>query len=276
MNFIQFITTRRFLKHFGISLLISLILGWITLSLLRQYTKHGSSIEVPNLVGLSDIEISQLENLDDFELLVVDSVYDYEKPGGMIVSQDPQPKSKVKPGRTIYLSMVAFLPEQVKMPALIDLSLRQAKALLQTYGLKLGSVKFIPDPAKNAVLQVTHKGRSIQPGAMIRKGSMIDLFIGSGNGGTEAQIPFLIGKSRREAISEIIRLGMVPGEEIYSGNSDSINARVYLQEPFYVYGLKIPLSSTINLTYKSDESFDFENYIQNLEIDTIQVDSISQ
>lgn len=251
-------------------------MGWITLSLLKQYTKHGSSIEVPNLVGLSSQEISQMEDLEDFELLVVDSVYDYEKPGGMIVTQDPQPKSKVKSGRTIYLSMVAFVPEQVKMPALNDLSLRQAKALLQTYGLKLGGVKSIPDPAKNAVLQVTYKGRSIQPGAMIRKGSVIDLFIGSGSGGTEAQIPFLIGKSRREAISEIIRLGMVTGEEIYNGNSDSTNARVYLQEPFYVYGLKIPLSSTINLTYRSDESFDFESYIRSLEIDTIKVDSTSQ
>lgn len=274
MNFVQFITTRRFLKHFGLSLLISLVLAWITLTLLKQYTNHGASIEVPNLVGLNGKDLESLENFEDFDILVVDSVYDYDKPGGMIISQDPLPKSKVKPGRTIYLSMVAFVPEQIKMPALIDLSLRQAKALLQTYGLKLGGVKMIPDPAKNAVIQVTYKGRNISPGTMIFKGSTIDLYVGSGTGGNDAQVPFLIGKSRSEALSEIIRLGMVPGEEIYSGNVDSTDAVVYLQDPMYVYGLRIPLSSTINLTYKSGISFDFDEYIRSLEIDTVKVDTI--
>ncbi|NVO18762.1 MAG: PASTA domain-containing protein [Bacteroidetes bacterium] len=274
MNFIQFIITKRFVKHLAISLLITLIISWITLILLQRYTNHGASVEVPNFVGNSLNDLNKIESLGEFDISVVDSVYDYTKKGGTIISQDPLPKSKVKPGRTIYLSVVAFLPEQVKLPALVDLSLRQAKALLQTYGLKLGFVKIIPDPAKNAVIQVTYKGRTIQAGASIQKGSLIDLYVGSGSGGNESYIPFLIGKTRKEAISDIVRAGLSLGSENYDSGADSLNAKVYMQAPMYVYGKKIPVGTTLNLTYKAEGLFDFENYIQSLVIDTVLNDSI--
>jgi beta-lactam-binding protein with PASTA domain len=274
MNFIQFITTKRFVKHFALSLLITLILSWIILVSLKQYTKHGASIVVPAFIGLSLDELSKFESAGEFEIAIIDSVYDYTKKGGTIVSQDPLPNSKIKPGRTIYLSVVAFLPEQVKMPALVDLSLRQAKALLQTYGLLLGSIKLIPDPAKNAVIQVTFHGRNIPPGAPISKGSTIDLYIGSGSGGNIALIPFLIGKNRTEAISDLVRLGLALGSETYESGADSLNAKVFMQSPMYVFGKKISTGSLISLTYRSDATFDFENYIQTLVIDTVRNDSI--
>ncbi len=276
MNLIQFITTKQFLKHFALLLLITLLLTWITLMLLKQYTRHGSSMVVPTFVGMQVSEIDKMESSSDFEIAVVDSVYDYTNKGGIVVSQDPLPDSKVKPGRTIYLSVVSFLPEQVKMPALVDLSFRQAKALLQTYGLKLGNVSIIPDIAKNAVLQVSVHGRGIQPGKMIAKGSMVDISIGSGSGGTESLIPFLIGKSRAEAIALIMRSGLVLGNESYNGYSDSLNAKVYDQSPMYVYGKKISNGTTISLIYHSGETFDFESYIQTLQIDTIRNDSIGK
>ncbi len=274
MNFIQFITTKRFLKHFALSLGITLVLGWLVLLLMKQYTHHGSSTVVPALVGLPVSQLADLDAARDFDFLVIDSVYDYMRKGGIIVSQDPLPSAKVKPGRTIYLSVVSFLPEQVKMPALVDLSLRQAKALLQTYGLKLGGVRVIADMAKNAVLQVSVKGHSIQPGKMIPKGSMVDLTIGSGSGGTASLVPFLIGKSRAEAISLITHSGLILGKESYSGEADSLNARVYEQSPMYVYGKQIPIGTSFSLTYRSGETFDFDSYIRTLEIDTLKTDSI--
>jgi eukaryotic-like serine/threonine-protein kinase len=274
MNLIQFITTRRFVKHFGISILITLVLSWAILSTLKHYTKHGKTIEVPSFVGMSLPDLDQLEQTDNFDIMVVDSVFDYTKKGGIIVSQDPQPKSKVKPGRTIYLSITSFLPEQIKMPALVDLSLRQAKALLQTYGLQLGSIRVIPDPAKNAIIQVISKGRNIPVGTLITKGSVIDLYVGSGTGSNEVRIPFLIGKTRTQAISEIVKLGLELGEENYSDDADSLNSRVYLQDPMYIYGKIISAGSVINLDYRSGVSFDFDEYIMNLEIDTVKSDSI--
>jgi len=268
MNFIQFITTRRFLKHLAYSILLIIVIAWITLLVLKFYTRHDQVAITPNFVGLMMDQVNSLESSKDFELVVVDSIYDYTKKPGSVISQDPLPQTKVKPGRSVYLSLVSYMPEQVSMPELIDLSLRRAKALLQTYGLKLGSVHIVPDMAENAVLKVTVDGRIVKPGTPIHKGSIVDLVIGSGTG-AQPNIPFLIGKTRESALLELTRLGLKIGEETYSGKSDSTNALVYEQNPVYIYGKRTVTGTSFSLIYKSGEELNFEEYIKNLVIDTI-------
>lgn len=179
------------------------------------------------------------------------------------------PGTKVKPGRSVYLSLVSYVPEQVSMPALTDLSLRRAKALLQTYGLKLGSVRVVADMAENAVLKVTVNGKFVKPGTPIRKGSVVDLVIGSGKGAGDAAIPFLIGKSRETARIELSRIGFTISDEFYSEGCDSSNARVYEQTPVYIYGKRIGAGTGFSLIYKSGDKFNFDEYIGKMVIDTI-------
>ena len=269
MNFIQFITTRRFLKHLAYSILLFVVLAWITLSVLKMYTRHNQVAVTPNFVNLSMDQVNSLESSKDFDLVVVDSVYDYTRKPGTVISQDPLPETKVKPGRAIYLSLVSYMPEQVSMPDLMDLSLRRAKALLQTYGLKLGGIRIIPDMAENAVLKVFVNGRIVKPGTPIHKGSIVDLVIGSGTGAGAQAIPFLIGKSRESARSELTRLGFTVTDEFYSGDCDSTNGLVYEQTPVYIYGKRIDAGTGFSLTYKSGTGFNFEEYIRNMVIDTI-------
>jgi beta-lactam-binding protein with PASTA domain len=269
MNFIQFITTKRFLKHLAYSILLFIVIAWITLMILKMYTRHDQVAVTPNYVGLSMEQVNSLESSKDFELVIIDSIYDYTRTPGSVISQDPLPDTKVKPGRSIYLSLVSYVPEQVSMPALTDLSLRRAKALLQTYGLKLGSVRVVADMAKNAVLKVSVNGRTVKPGTPIRKGSVVDLVIGSGTGAGQAAVPFLIGKSRDEARMELMRLGFIVTDEFYSDNCDSTNGRVYEQTPVYIYGKRLDGGSGFSLIYKSGEDFNFDEYISRMVIDTI-------
>jgi len=270
MNFIQFITTRTFLKHLAYSILLFIVLSWITLSILKLYTRHNQVAVTPGYVGLMMDQVNSLESSKDFELVVIDSIYDYTRRPGSVISQDPLPETKVKPGRSVYLSLVSYMPEQVSMPALIDLSLRRAKALLQTYGLKLGGIRIIPDMAKNAVLKVTVNGKIIKPGTLIRKGSIVDMVIGSGSGAGQTAIPFLIGKTRESVLIELSRLGFNLGSETYSGDCDSTNALVYEQIPVYVYGKRMNPGASFSFIYKSGSQLNFEEYINNLEIDSIQ------
>jgi beta-lactam-binding protein with PASTA domain len=269
MNFIQFITTKRFLKHLAYSILLFIVLSWITLIILKMYTRHDQVAVVPNYVGLIMDQVNTLESTNDFEIIVIDSIYDYTKRPGSVISQDPLPETKVKPGRAVYLSLVSYKPEQVSMPALIDLSLRRAKALLQTYGLKLGGIRVVPDMAKNAVLKVTVNGQYVKPGTPIRKGSVVDIVIGSGIGAGDAAIPFLIGNTREAALREIRRLGFTLGSEFYSADCDSTNAQVFEQNPVYVYGKRVEAGTSFSLTYKSGDEFNFDEYLKNMVIDTI-------
>jgi eukaryotic-like serine/threonine-protein kinase len=270
MNFIQFITTRRFLKHLAYSILLFIVIAWITLTILKMYTRHDQVAVTPKYVGLMMDQVNSLESSKTFELIIVDSIYDYTRKPGSVISQDPLPGTKVKPGRSIYLSLVSYMPEQVSMPALTDLSLRRAKALLQTYGLKLGNIRIVPDMAENAVLKVTVNGRVVKPGTPIRKGSVVDLIIGSGTGEGQPAIPFLIGKTRESALSELKRMGFVIGSESYSGDCDSTNALVYEQIPVFIYGKRIDAGTSFSLIYKSGSELNFDEYISNMVIDTIQ------
>lgn len=237
--------------------------------ILKMYTRHDQVAVTPDYVGLTMDQVNSLEASKDFELVIVDSIYDYTRTPGSVISQDPLPETKVKPGRSVYLSLVSFMPEQVSMPALIDLSYRRAKALLQTYGLKLGSTRVAPDMAKNAVLKVSVNGRFVKPGTPIRKGSVVDLVIGSGTGAGDAAIPFLIGNTREAALRELQRLGFTIGNESYSANCDSTNAQVYEQEPVYIYGKRLQAGTTFSLIYKSGDEFNFDEYIREMVIDTI-------
>ncbi|MFA5973084.1 MAG: PASTA domain-containing protein [Lentimicrobiaceae bacterium] len=269
MNFIQFITTRRFLINLAYSILLFIVISWITLIALKMYTRHDQVAIVPNYVGLQMDQVNRLESSKDFELVVVDSIYDYMRKPGSVISQDPLPATKVKPGRAVYLSLVSFMPEKVSMPELVDLSLRRAKALLQTYDLKLGSIRVVDDIAENAVLKVTVNGKVVKPGTPILKGSVVDLVIGSGSGSSQPVIPFLIGKTRESALLELKRLNLILGNETFLGNCDSTNARVYEQLPVYVFGQRIDAGTVFSVTYKSDADLDFDEYIRNLVIDTI-------
>jgi eukaryotic-like serine/threonine-protein kinase len=268
MNFFQFITTRRFLKNLAYSVLLFIAISWIILLLLKLYTRHNEVAVTPSYVGLSIDQVNSLESSKDFDIIVVDSIYDYSRKPGSVISQDPLPGTKVKPGRSVYLSLVSFVPEQVSMPALTDLSLRRAKALLQTYGLKLGSVRIVPDMAENAVLKATVKGKVVKPGTPILKGSIVDLVVGSGSGQGPVAIPFLIGKTQEYVKNELNRLGFVVSNESFI-SCDSISGLVYEQIPAYVYGKRISPGSGFTLTYKSGESLDFEEYISNMVIDTV-------
>ena len=135
---------------------------------------------------MPDFSGKTMDNLDDFaadnklKYIIIDSVYDFKKPKGTVISQEPYVGAKVKEYRTIYLTVVAKTQEQVSVPDLIDLSLRQALSILETYGLKPGRIDYTHSEFKNAVLQQRYRGRAINSEMTVKLGSAIDLVLGDG------------------------------------------------------------------------------------------------
>jgi beta-lactam-binding protein with PASTA domain len=272
MNFIQFITTRVFLRQLLIAIVITSAVVALVLSMLKWYTHHGESVVVPNLVGLNPSQIEQLETIDNFEVIVVDSVFDSRQPSGSVIIQDPVAGSNVKKHRKIYLTTVAVLPEQVSMPDLVDLTLRQASAALETYGLELGNVSYVPDIAANAVLAQFYRNREIAPGTMVLKGSVISLRVGQNAGNGRYQVPFLIGKTRAEAHSLIQENYLLVGEETFEENADPETARVYSQSPSFANGMMLNAGQSVNLVYRDPAVFDFDAYLELMTADTASAD----
>ncbi len=209
----------------GISFL--LLYNW-----LNNYTHHGESITVPDVRGLTEEKLIRFIEDKHLQYKIIDSLYEDGKAPGTVIEQDPKPDSKVKENRTIYLTVNSTKPPKVKMPNLVDVSFRQAEAILQTFGLKVGQTIYKPDLAKNAVLDQLYKGHSISEGSEIYKGSSIDLILGDGLGNSEVPVPNLVTLSKGEALFVLkgssLNVGTITFDE---GVKNQDNAKVYKQVP---------------------------------------------
>ena len=278
MNFFEFIRTRVFLKHFLLSVALTALIITLALTGLKWYTHHGESVAVPSLVGLTPEQIDQLEAISDFQIIITDSVFDSKLPRGSVLIQDPVAGSNVKRNRKVYLTTVAVMPEKVAMPNLVDLTLRQASATLETYGLNLGKVTYVPDIAANAVLAQFYENREIEPDFEILKGSVIDLRVGESSGGGRYKLPFLIGKTRQQALDLLNNNLLTLGEEEYEDDADPETARVYSQNPSYSPQRMMNVGQPVSLVFKDPATFDFEIYLQEFANDTIdpEVDEMDE
>jgi len=190
-------TFSKFLKNVlimaGIGIVFVLFFFYIYLP---SSTNHNETITVPELIGLT------YEDLDEFVIkrdlryeIVEDSGYSESAAPLSILSQNPKPGSKVKMNRKIYIALNAKVPPKVKMPNLINTDVQNAEDILNTNGLKLGSLTYEPNLANNAVLAQTINGKPIDAGTSIFKGSSIDLVIGDGEGVQRFLTPDFIGKT---------------------------------------------------------------------------------
>lgn len=157
-----------------ITIVLILLFSWGT----RIYTRHGNEIEMPTFIG-QDADVLLKDSLSkDFIIVVSDYVYDKEHEAGTILTQNPLPNEKVKRGRKVYLTVASSVPPKVKMPALKDVSRRQAEIMLEAIGLKLTNVINKPSPYEDVVLEQLYKGRAIAPGTEISMGESITLVVG--------------------------------------------------------------------------------------------------
>jgi eukaryotic-like serine/threonine-protein kinase len=236
MNHIKnFFTSKVFLLNLLGAVVFLFLLFGFTYKWLDSYTNHGSTVTVPDLRGL---KVSTVENFLKNRALRIkiadSSVFDLEKPPGTVIEQDPAPSEKVKENRTIYLTVTKTVPPKIKMPNLIDVSYRQAEAILISYGLKPGETTYKPDLCKNCVLNFTMNGKTLKPGEEITKGSVIDLVLGDGFGNTKVIVPQLYGLSLDEALFVLKGSSLNTGSVIFDSSvRDSSKALVYKQNPAY-------------------------------------------
>jgi beta-lactam-binding protein with PASTA domain len=202
----------------------------------------------------------------------MDSVYSQKDPPGTVVAQNPPPGAKVKKGRKVYLTIVTETPEQVTMPNLIDLTLRQSISLLQTYGLEINQLKYVDDIARNAVLQQLINGKVVEPGEKIFKGTRVDLVLGKGRGQQLVEIPFLLAKKQHDAITLLHLASLNVGEQYFLDSEDTSRLRVYNTFPEIGSG-KVRMGSYVDLYFRSDENFDFLELLESYRMDTIAEDS---
>ncbi len=257
-DILKFILSRIFWKH------IAIIAGsaiFITLSVfigLKIYTDHGRAYAVPDLKGLTVEEAEMVTNARNLRYKISDSVFISHEARGTVIDQNPMPNFRVKENRTIFLTINAMNPERVPMPDVTGVSLRQARAIIETQGLEVGRLIYVPDIALNNVLRQQYENREIKPGEMVARGDSIDLVLGEGLSTITTSVPDLLYMNQEEARSRILESSLNVGATIYDSTvieaEDSLNAFVYRQRPEYYEDLEIRLGSIVDMWLSVDST----------------------
>ncbi len=257
---ISFIFSKTFLKHFSLIIAFYAIIVIILLFWLRHYTNHGQKLTLPDYNGMHiEKAIIDAEN-HHFKIIIDDSTHIVGKPGGLIISQNPKPGSKVKENRKIYVNITKYNPDKIKvadLPSLYGRNFETKKRELSILKLKSKVIGYEYDKGEpNYILKVLYKGTPIvtkegkKNDIEIDKGSTLEFILSRKSGGI-IDLPNLRCMTAEQAIflieSRNLKLGAI------RKNGQVINTPtgyVIKQTPAPVN--KIPMGSNIDLEL-SDE-----------------------
>ena len=180
-SFGQFLKSKQFYIHLLIIVCAVLLFLFGLSKWLSNYTEHGDYVLVPDFRGQKIQDLEKFADTSHVKYQIIDSIYDPSEDFGKVIRQDPEPKSKVKHNRNIYLYVTGMVPPQVKMPKLIDRSERQARLIIETYGFKVGHISYKKGDCKGCVISQSIKGKEITAEQSVKKGSTIDLVVGDDN-----------------------------------------------------------------------------------------------
>ncbi len=232
MKLIRYITSKPLWVNMlaGIGLVFLLILIFFTS--LPWLTAYGKVVKVPAVTGQNWVAAEKTLQDQGFDVLIQDSVFIDSLARQAVVRQSPEADALVKYGRTIYLTVNRVIPPQVEMPNLAGFSIKSAELYLQSLGLKLGDVSYKPDIARNSVLEQLVNGDPVKPGTRLPLGTVVSFVLGSGVGGTEINVPNLIGMTLDQARTYLATMSINIGSIVPVGAiRDSAAAFVVRQSP---------------------------------------------
>ena len=253
-------------KNFYINLLIILLtcgaLLWLTFRLLDKYTRHDEVYTMPDFVG-QDFQEVKHEYSKDFNFILIDSVYPKGQQPGSIFQQDPLPGSKIKKGRNVYAIIVAVTPEKTLMPNLKNISLREAIGRLDSNGLEVDHLDYVPYSYKNNVIEQFYQNQPIEEGTELVKGSKIVLQVGIGDNKDKVKVPNLIGKPAMEAKRILNLTGLNLGKETWEDKDSTQYMCVRRMSPGPSSG-SVEAGTFIDVSYHSSRTLDFKKEMQEL------------
>lgn len=160
--------------------LVAIIVLFVLLGMLNIWTHHGANTQVPDVKGMLYNQARQKLESEGFTVELVDSIFDSKAQRGMVVEQNPKEGAVVKEGRTIYLTINAFSDRIVTVPSLTDVSLRQAKSILEGIGINDITVRYVMSEFKDLVVGVKINGVPLRPGMRVPVTSRVVLEVGEG------------------------------------------------------------------------------------------------
>ena len=237
---------------------------FITFWWMRCYTKHGESLQVHDYIGMQLDDAIEKAEKRSFNIVVNDSVSRPDLPPAQIIDQKPEPLSRVKEDRTIYLQIVKTVPDMKKLPNLVgNYDYKQYTNKLLRLGLntKIKERVYNEKFQANTILHLFYDGKKItdddiRNGVEVPDGSTLE-FVVTERGGTLVDMPELICLPYKEAQFMINNYQLSIGSVIPDATvKNKETAYIWKQRPAYNSSSSIRMGSQIDLyitQYRPDD-----------------------
>ena len=181
MNLIKFLLSSIFFKNIFYIIFLTLIIVFGVFFGLGFATQHNKYVKVPELFGLNISKAIETLKNKSLNIKILDSAkFNPNYPPLTVLDQFPNHNKEVKKGRKIYLTLNPVGYKKMKVPNVIQITLRNAETLLNAVGFEVGELIYKDNIGKDMVLEIRHEGKKIEPGHALQQRKKIDLVLGNG------------------------------------------------------------------------------------------------
>ncbi|WP_341661262.1 PASTA domain-containing protein [Blattabacterium cuenoti] len=222
-----------FIINFLVSILILYKITQLSLKWVDVYTKHGSYVVVPNLIGFTLPKSILILKKLGLEYDIDTSRYDPNFKINQIISFSPEAGDHVKEGRHVYIQVNSQSSQSV-LPNIINKEKKIAIKLLHDSHISVKEIRYINDSRKDTVLKVLYQNKSIQFGYRFPfNQDGIILIIGKGSKKDNFLVPNVVGMSLSSAIYTLKNqlFHVINFYYDHAITNPDKNAKVYRQKP---------------------------------------------
>jgi len=220
----------------------SVIIAFLNFAVMPVYTRQGTEIRVPDVLGLSLSEARQIYGRRGFKLVVDDQRYDATHPAGTILDQFPKPGGWTKRGRRIHLAVSAGMATAV-VPNVIGIPRDDAIFKLQAVGLKVEDIQYA---FSDAVYEGQVMAQVPEANAVVDKLTEAQVIVSLGTRPDEFIVPSVMNLPEEQAKYLIMKAGLIVGDIDYDRYSGRRRGAVMIQEP--TGGTSVAMGDTVRLT----------------------------
>jgi serine/threonine-protein kinase len=192
---------------------------------LHRTVLSREAVEVPSVLGLPAQSARALIESRGLTFAVGEEREEAKVPAGNVVAQRPMEGSRIERGQPVDVS-VAKAPALVKTPALVGLSLGEAKLRLEMAKLVLGKAaeeNSADVKAGNVISQ------GVSEGSETKVGTVIDVVVSKGVGAIP--VPSVVGRSLAKAKEELQKAGFTVGNLHSRSDEDHSDGLILEQSP---------------------------------------------
>ncbi len=187
----------------GAGVLSGLIVMWIAL-------RDKGEITVPSIEGNEIVTALEKVTRAGLNLKITELSYDATFPRNAVISQDPAAGKVLKRGRDVRV-VISKGPQDIEMPDLRDMTLRQARNLIHARGLQAPSVTKIHSVLEEGTV-IAHLPPS---GDRVAENSRVEVLVSVGSEPERSILADYRGATLEETADKILAAGLKLGRVRY-------------------------------------------------------------